>query len=188
MIVLSVNAKQNVSARANIVSVLMMIAFFQFIHNKRKEIRKQRTTITHVWFQLRLWFLRRRRRCHWWCRRWRWWCCFWGCASIRRRRRRRRILGSFSVFRSHFDTSRFLLEWCRCFIRSSSVFRWWCRRVRVRRRRRTTARSGWRERHHYLLRFGFVFSLSLWSALRSSIWRHKERSDFYLCKEKEIFV
>ena len=35
MIVLSVNAKQNVSARANIVSVLMMIAFFQFIHNKR---------------------------------------------------------------------------------------------------------------------------------------------------------
>ena len=40
MIVLSVNAKQNVvfSARANIIFV-MMIAFFQFIH----KIRKQRT-------------------------------------------------------------------------------------------------------------------------------------------------
>ena len=36
MIVLSVNAKQNVSARANINSVLMMIAFFQFIHNNEK--------------------------------------------------------------------------------------------------------------------------------------------------------
>ena len=43
---------------------------------------------------------------------------------------------------------------------------------------------------YLLLRFfGFVFSLSLWSALRSSIWRHKERSDFYLSrKEKEIFI
>lgn len=40
MMVLSVNAKQNVvfSARANIIFV-MMIAFFQFIH----KIRKQRT-------------------------------------------------------------------------------------------------------------------------------------------------
>ena len=41
MIVLSVNAKQNVfSARANIIS-MMMIAFFQFIH----KIRKQRTPL-----------------------------------------------------------------------------------------------------------------------------------------------
>ena len=38
---------------------------------------------------------------------------------------------------------------------------------------------------YLLLRFfGFVFSLSLWSALRSSIWRHKERSDFYLSEKK----
>ena len=38
---------------------------------------------------------------------------------------------------------------------------------------------------YLLLRFfGFVFSLSLWSALRSSIWRHKERSDFYLSRRK----
>ena len=37
MIVLSVNAKQNVfSARANIIS-MMMIAFFQFIHKIRKQ-------------------------------------------------------------------------------------------------------------------------------------------------------
>ena len=39
MIVLSVNAKQNVSARANINSVLMMIAFFQFIHNKKRDTK-----------------------------------------------------------------------------------------------------------------------------------------------------
>ena len=47
MIVLSVNAKQNVSARANINSVLMMIAFFQFIHNKEKRYEnKERLLLT----------------------------------------------------------------------------------------------------------------------------------------------